>query len=191
MALYPDVVSSICAVYPLDETINFNTLINKFDKNNETRKAKSNFPTRDISIRYEAIDDSDIATLYQFYIARKGSYEAFNFFYPESTSYSSEYVGIGDGSTTEFNLPSKLATSYTVYIDSASTTAYTFSSRGGADGADKITFTTAPNDGSVITFSFTGYLKVHCRFNDDNMSYSNFSYQLFNTGLKLKGLLNE
>jgi hypothetical protein len=142
--------------------------------------------------------------MYEFYQARAGSYGAFVWF--ESTgigaykTYSSEYVG-GTGTTTlVFNLPSKGATSRTVNVGGAAsaTANYTYSSGGGADGADKITFISsdaggihAPASTNYITYDFTGRLKIRCRFTEDRLSWDNFYDRVINTGVRLKGLLNE
>ncbi|MBW2024369.1 MAG: DUF2460 domain-containing protein [Deltaproteobacteria bacterium] len=191
MAKFPDTIS---AVYPLIEEIAFKTLISNFDNlGEEQRKRKWLYPRRIITLRFNGLSQSDIRTLWQFYLDRSGSYEAFNWFHPYSNTYEGEYVGTGDGSTTVFNLPSKSATSRTLYIDGVSQTEgtnWTFTSEGGADGADKCEFTTAPNSGQRITFDFSGYLKVRCRFAEDIMSFENFVTTLYRTGLKLQGLLN-
>ena len=198
MAEFPTLVS-VPFADPIAEDIQFKTLVSTFDDLGvEKRKQKWLYPKRLISLTYKGISKAQAATLYQFYIARAGSYEAFNFFYPETKStntYVTEYVGTGDGATIVFNLPSRTASAYTLYLDAAAQTAggtdWTFASQGGADSADKCTFVAAPNDGQRITFTFTGYLKVRCRFEDDKLSFENFHDRLINGGLKLQGLLNE
>ena len=198
MAEFPT-LTSVPYIDPIAEDIEFKTLISSFDDLGvEKRKQKWLYPKRVITLNYKGISKAEIKTLYQFYIARAGAYEAFNFFYPDEESvnaYVKEYVGTGNGSTTVFNLPAKTSTSYTLYLDDVAQTAggtdWTFGSATGADGADKCTMTAAPASGERLTFTFTGYLKVRCRFGEDKLSFENFHDRLINGTLKLQGLLNE
>jgi hypothetical protein len=181
---------------PWSESIQFRTLKSRFeDLGHPSRKKKWLFPRRNPPIKYRDLTKANGRTLFQFYVDRGGSYEAFNLFCPNSDTYSGEYVGTGNGSTLIFNLPSKLATSYTLYVDNVAKTGggvdYTFSSEGGADGADKVTFAAAPADGARITFNFTGYLKIHGCFAEDNLDFETFYNRLVNMGMKINGELNE
>ena len=117
MAKYPD-NSEIGRFNPEEVTIRQKTLTSQFDDNGrEKRKRKWVYPKRDVTVHYEALTKANIATLYAFYMARSGSYEAFSFFLGLSQTYTGEYVNTGDGSTTAFDLPSRDATEYTVYVD--------------------------------------------------------------------------
>ena len=182
------------AVYPLVEQIQFKTLKTRFDDlGEETRKKKWLYPRRRISLAFKGLSLADAKTLWAFYIARGGSFEAFNWFHPFSNTYVGEYVGTGDGSTANFNLPSKDASSRKLYIDSDEQTEgvnWTFTAEGGADGADLCELTTAAASGQRITFDFTGYLKIHCRFDEDYADFRIFVRTLTESGLKLQGLLN-
>ena len=196
MAAYPDIVSSVPAHDPLKQSLVFKTMISNFDDlGEETRKRKWLYPKRNLELTYQNITKAQGQTLWLFYKARSGAYEAFNFFYAFSASYTDEYVGTGNGSTLIFNLPSKGASSYTLKVDGATQTAggvdYTFASEGGTDGADKATFVVAPATGKRITWDFTGYLKVRARFAEDNLDWDTFYDRLVTSGLELKGLLNE
>lgn len=195
MAKFPE-NSDILMEHPQAEKLEWKTLISQFDDlGEEKRKSKRLYPRRNLNVKYANITKTEARTLWNFFNARKGRYEAFNFFLPHSNTYTGEYVGTGDGSTVIFNLPSKQASGYTLYVNGVAKTGggvdYTFSSQGGADGADKVTFTTAPADGERITFDFTGYLKVRCRFAEDKLDFETFYDRLVNMGIKLKGLLNQ
>jgi len=199
MAIYPD-YSSIPWSTPVGMDIQFKTLIGTFDESGEeNRKQKWLYPKRKITLTYKNISRANMQTLWQFYVARAGSFEAFNFFLPDpnygTESYVKEYVGTGDGSTVTFNLPSKNAIAgRIIYVDNTAMgegAFYTFTDSGGADGADKAVFTTAPDIGSRVSFSFTGRLKVHCRFAEDYFSMSRMHSSIISTGITLKGLLNE
>jgi len=180
---------------PISQGLRTKTLFSEFeDLGEEKRRQKKLFPTRDFSIGYEWISKEEARTLWEFYKARAGAYEAFNFFHPWSDTYDGEYVGTGDGSTTVFNLPAENSSDYTVYVDGVEQTGggddYTFSAGGGTDGADKITFTSAPAAGKRITYDFTGNLKIRGRFMEDKLDWDTFYDRLTNMGLKIKGLLN-
>ena len=190
MALFP----SVDYQTPFVVSLRYKTLVTAFDElGREQRKRKWIYPRRDITIRFRNIKFADMKTLWQFYMARSGPYEAFNIFLPYSDVYTGEFVGEGDGSTTIFNLPAKTSSSYTVYVEGSEMTEdvdYTFSALGGTDGADKITFTSAPTNGFIVTYDFTGYLKVHCRFNDDLFDMEQLYQAIANMGVRLRGLLN-
>ena len=109
MAKFPE-ISQVGARSPLKVTINFKTLVSNYDDlGKEQRKQKWLYPKRDILIQYAWITKDEMETLWEFYLARSGSYEAFNFFMPEPEgnypSYTGEYVATGDGTTDTFNLP--------------------------------------------------------------------------------------
>jgi hypothetical protein len=199
MAKYPE-FDSVGMINPVTVEIEHKTLLSRFEGlGKEKRRKKWLYPRRNLTFRYRLLQKADGETLWEFYIARGGTYEAFSCFVPEPKqtyrTYTGEYVGTGDGSTTIFNLPAKTSSSYTVYVDGNSQTGggvdYTFSAGGGPDGEDKITFTAAPNDGVRITYDFTGVLKVRSRFAEDMQGFDFFFDRLVTTGIKLKGLLND
>lgn len=194
MAAFPNLTNAP-AEEPLIEEMEWKTLVSRFDDlGAEQRKRKWLYPRRNLTLAFNRITKAQGQTLWEFYLARQGAYEAFTFFYYFSATYDGEYVGTGDGSTLIFNLPSKQASDYTLYVDGAEKDAggvdYTFGSEGGTDGADKATFVAAPASGARITWDFTGYLKVRARFAEDRMSWETFMNKAVTTGLKLKGLLN-
>lgn len=194
MAKFPD-NATIGRFNPEEVTIRQKTLVSQFDElGKEKRKRKWVYPKRDVTVRFEARSKAEIATLYAFYLARSGSYEAFSFFLGVSQTYVGEYVGTGDGATLAFDLPAVSSSSYKLYVDSVEQeagVAYTFSAAGGTDGADQVTFTVAPNDGTRITYDFTGYLKIRARFAEDNMTYETFYNKFTYAGLQLRGMLND
>lgn len=193
MALFPT-LSSVPYTTPLSSSIEWKTLITQYgDGGTEQRKQKHLYPRRSYSLIYKYLSLADARIVWQFYNNRKGSLEAFNFFLPYSDVYESEYVGIGDGFTTIFNLPAKMSSSYTLYTNGVTQEAgtdYTFTATGGTDGADQVTYAVAPVSGAVITFDFTGYLKIRSRFAKDNLDIDMIYGYLSSTGLELKGLLN-
>jgi hypothetical protein len=194
MAVFPS--TTVEYINPVRTDIQYKTLITNFDdEGEEQRKQKWTYPKRSIHLTFKNMSKSEAETLWQFYIDRAGSYEAFAFF--ESTgindpyTYTQEYVGTGDSTTTVYNVPAvNSSASHTMYLDGISTTGYTMSYGGGSDGEDKATFDVAPNTSEVITYSFTGQLRLRCRFAEDKMTFDNFYDTLVNSGLRLQGLIN-
>jgi len=190
MALLP----SVNYGNPVVEDMQFKTLMSNFDNLGvERRKRKWLYPKRTVTLQYNNITLSDARSIFQFYIDRSGAYEAFTFFKYETESFEGEYVGTGDGSTVTYDLPCKSSSARTLYLNSVAQTDpsdYTFSALGGLDGADQITFISAPTSGHRIVLDFTGNLKVRCRFKEDNMSFETIYNRFRSFGVELQGLLN-
>jgi len=194
MAKFPE-LSSIAPEEPEKLQLRWKTLISAFDDlGEEKRKQKWLYPRRNIPLEYKGHSKADGRILWQFYLSREGSYEAFNYFTGFSNTYVGEYVGTGDAATTIFNLPAKTSSAYTVYKNAVAQSGggvdYTFAGGGGADGADKITFVAAPAAGDRITYDFTGTLKVRCRFAEDYLDFETFWDRAVAMGILLHGLLN-
>lgn len=192
MATWPE--SSPTPRYPLAVTIRFNTLISSFDGGGEQRRQKLLYPQYDTVIKYDTITKTEAQTLYNFYIARQGSYEAF-YIYDLSLLllhtfvHTNQYMGTGDGSTTIFDIPGRSTSSQTIYTDGADATSDgSILTGGGASSSDRFTFNTAPIIGMIITCDFAGYLRMRVRFQDDKLTRENFICGLYNMGTKLKGV---
>ncbi len=208
MAKYPE-FSDVQFDFPLNVEFETRTLVSSFDGlGKEKRRRKFNFARRNLTISYtdRFLTRAQMRTLWQFYLDRGGMYEAFSVFItgPAATvaaagvnTYEGEYVGVGDGTTKGFDLPSRYASAITMYYTSGGSTLeyspgqYDFSGEAGADGCDRAGFDIAPVEGSVLSMDFTGQLKVRCRFMDDRMSYQDFYNIVGRTGVELKGLLND
>lgn len=194
MASYPS-ASSIPWENPTPITMNFLTLKTPYGQAGKQQASqKWLYPKRDPGpLKYPNIDKANARTLWQFYQARAGAYELFSWFDAFADVYVDEYVGTGDGSETVFNLPGKSTSSRTVYVDGISQSEgvdYTFGAAGGPDGEDKITFGSPPDAGQYITISFTGILKVRCRFKSDDLKYETFYNTISKLGIELEGSLN-
>lgn len=200
MAEYPSLkrgdAGAVPGGYPESMRIQTKTLISGFDDlGEEKRKLKWTYPRRHFNLRYNYITKANAKTLWDFYIARNGQYEAFSFFMPYISTYTYEYVGTGDGSTTIWSLPSKSAIGRTMYVDGAAQSEgggadWVFSSGGGGDNEDLATFNVAPSDGERLTFSFYGYLRIRARFEDEFADFDTFWDTLVNSGINIHGLLN-
>lgn len=135
------------------------------------------YPLFRVSLRYTKMLQADFDPITALHRTVKGSYGTFTYFdfaghdlSPVGAVWTGLYVGVGNGSTVEFDLPMKNATTRTVYVNGA-TPAYTFSSGGGSlsDGRDKVTFSSAPANGHIITLTATGRRAVTCRFASDSL----------------------
>ncbi|OPY78295.1 MAG: hypothetical protein A4E65_02318 [Syntrophorhabdus sp. PtaU1.Bin153] len=169
----------------------WNTVIEKYDSQNEQRKAKLSFAVYDVSLKYNALTLSEIQTLWAFYMARMGSYESFYIYDLAVMAHTNLCVGIGDGTSNTWDLPGKSTSSQAIYVDGASlseTLEYSILTGGGAESADRVLLVNAPADGAVITCDFTGYLRMKVRFKEDKLNRESFAYFLFHLGLELVGL---
>jgi len=175
--------------YPVVFTPVWNTLKSGYENGSEQRRQKWLYPKYDITIRFNALTEADAKTIYEFYMARNGSYESFYFFDPYAFNHVGLYVGTGDGVEDIFDIPGKSTSVYTHYENGDVVTSGFSVLTGGGDGeADRIDYTTAPPAGTIITIDFTGYLRAKVRFKDDAMDRNNFTTNLFRYGLELKGL---
>lgn len=174
--------------------VEYKTIISMFDDGSEQRRAKWDFPKTNIEVYYNALPSSSINTLWDFYRARRGSYEAFHFYLgeAESQSYneSSMYVATADGASTTYPMPCKNSTITDLYVDGSSqgSSLYNVTSTDGVDDCDTLHLAFTPASGEVLTVSFDGYPKYRVRFAEDKMSKELFERSLYKTGLKLKGL---
>lgn len=166
----------------------WNTIISRADAGNEQRKQKATYARYNVTLTYNALTQTNIDLLYAFYMARKGSYEAFHFYTLDSYTWTDLWVGLGDGIETTFDIPGQSTSSQIMYLNGLSTIEFSAVSGGGDSDSDRVIFNVAPAAGTIITCTFTGYMRIRCRFDSDNMSREAFMGALYKTGLKLKGL---
>lgn len=190
MALYPE---TPIPQYPYDITEVWKTTITPFDSGREQRRQKQVFPKYDIAFSYNTLTLTEFNLLWNFYHARRGSYEAFYVYLPdqEPALWEGLGVGTGDGSTTIFDLPGKSTSSQKIYINGVEqvvTVQYSILIGGGAENSDRVRFVTAPAVNEIISCDFAGYMRNRCRFANDKMTRTQFAHALYSTGLELKGL---
>jgi len=165
MAVYPETPVPSLAYMTRER---YKTLISEFDTGEEQRRQKWSAPKWDVSLVYNAIRSTDVDKLLAFYDARRGAYEAFSFYDPFTASgYTSVYCGTGNGTSTAFDIPGKQTSGQVVRVN-GSTVAFTVSTGTGADGADRILLPSPPAAGAVVTCSFSGKLRIRCRFSEDS-----------------------
>ena len=166
------------------------TIITAFDSGVEQRRQKQIYAKFNVTLTYNALTTAEIQTLWNFYMARNGSYESFYFYTLETADWDGLYCGTGEGTAITFDIPGKSTSSQTIYANGSAVSAsdYTIVTGGGIEGSDRVTFDTAPVVNTIITCDFTGFMRIRCRFEEDKMTKSGFSAALFSTGLKLHGL---
>lgn len=192
MATYPE---DPAPTYPFVIDPEWSTTITPFTSGKEERRQRRLFPAFNVTVQYGALTQSNAQTVYDFYMARKGAYEAF-YIYDlailelDSWSHDALYIGTGDGTTTTFDIPGRSTSAHAIYVSGAETDSadYTILTGGGSSNSDRITFDTAPTSGSIITCDFTGALRIRARFAEDKLSRELFLYKLYRYGVQLKGL---
>lgn len=177
--------------YPYDITINWKTIISGYDSGKEQRRQKNLYPKYDVSLTYPPLSLVNTQILWNFYQARRGTYEAFYFYSLEETQWNSCFIAIGDGTTTTFDLPGKSASSIVIYSNGVvvNSATYTIGAGAGDASADNVVFTTAPAVNTLLTCDFDGYLRIRCRFQEE-LTRSAFAIALYKNGIKLKGISN-
>jgi len=183
-------------IYPLIVTPEWRTLISMAGTGKEQRRQKSMFAVYDVAVQYRALSAADCKTLWEFYMARNGAYEAF-YIYDLALlagvpfNHDTLYCGTGDGETDIFDIPGRSTSSQTIYVNGAEQsdpTDYSILTGGGESSSDRVDFVTAPNEGDIITCDFTGYLRIRVRFMHDRLPRELFIRNLFQYGIELKGL---
>jgi uncharacterized protein (TIGR02217 family) len=194
MAVWPE--SNPYPQYPLEITPVWQTQVVNLGGGGEQRRAAWLYPKFDVVVYYDALTYADAQTLWQFYMARRGAYEAFHIYdlsllnsitFTQATAL---YCGTGDGSTTTFDLPGRSTSSQTIYLNGQEqSSGYTMLVGGGDSSADRVQFTTAPAAGDIVTAAFAGYLRMRVRFADDRLGREQFTADLFRySSIALKGL---
>lgn len=186
--LYP---STPAPSYPVSITARWHNLVSQFDSGKEQRRQKQIQDLYDVVLQYNKLTLTSVGVLWDFYQSCKGTLESFYFYdlTENRRTWVEVYIGIADGITTIYDIPGKNTSSQSIYLDgSLQGSGYTILTGGGTESADRVQFTTAPASGAIITTSFTGDLRIKCRFKEDELTYKNFVYRLFETGLELYGL---
>jgi len=193
MATFPE---SPIPIYPLIVEPEWKTLISGFDGGGEQRRQKQLFPKYNVVVNYDALSETAEQILWDFYMARKGAYEAFYIYDLAllagiAPNHNGQYCGTGDGATEIFDIPGRSTSSHVVYLDGVEqtiTTDYVILTGGGESSSDRIDFVSPPVAGAVITVDFTGFLRIRARFAEDKLPRELFMTILFRYGVKLKGL---
>ena len=193
MAIFPQ-YSSIGYANPLVKTLRTKTLISNYETDGEEKRRRKWLMHKwDISLSYRYITKAEARTIWQFFKDHAGQGTAFNFYEGHADTYTKEYVGTANGSTTTYNLSFKSGVSIVIYQNSSTVSSASYSiDSSGASGAQRIVFSSAlsASSGAYIRADFNGLLKVHGRFMDETMSFETMYNRLVNMGLEIRGLAN-
>ncbi len=193
MAQFPE---SPIPSYSLVITPKWTTLKTQLGNKFEQRTAKQLYPQFDVTVTFDAIFDHDnVMVLWDFYQARKGSYEGFHIYDPRLQgaiypAYTGLYIGTSDGATLTYDIPGRSTSGQTIYADGVDQVAnMTILTGGGTSSSDRVEFTTAPTTGDIITCDFTGIMRIPVRFKNDKLSFEWFKALMWKTGsIELEGL---
>jgi len=89
MADYP---TSPVPSYSFGKQVQFKTLISAFENGAEQRRSKWSQGKTLFTLVYKAITFTEVGTLWAFYLARKGVFEAFTYVDPTVTSYTVRFL---------------------------------------------------------------------------------------------------
>ncbi len=162
----------------------------------ERRRVLATIPTVDFEAHWNPRDDSRwiAEQLSAFFRQTAGPalpFVAYDWDY--SFGHQRIYIGTGDGTDTAWNLPCRdTASAITVYSDGTEVAGADLTlSDDGDNEAMKVTFDTAPAAGKVLTASFTGQLRIVCRFGEDQLRLEFADAGLYGISVPLVGLKGE
>jgi hypothetical protein len=185
--LFPDTINPS---YSVDITARWKNTITGFDGGNEQRRQKQIQDLYDVTLKYNLMDLTALGVLWDFYQECRGT--LYNFYFYDQVAnrrtWKKCYVGIGDATALLYDLPGKSTSGQSIYFNGAlQSSGITYLTGGGNESSDRVQFAAAPPVNTIITATFTGDLRIKCRFEKDELTRENFAYRLFRTGLKLIG----
>jgi uncharacterized protein (TIGR02217 family) len=157
----------------------WSTGVQQMTSGRERRRMQWSYPLWNFKVQYEVLRDApsyaELQKLFAFFNAHAGMYQEFFFYDPSDNAVTNQQFGLGDGSTTTFQLSRTvglgnllftepvrgIVNTPTVAIAGTATTAFTIGPLG------QITFTSAPSSGAALTWS--GNFMFLVRFNQDDM----------------------
>lgn len=170
---------------PLEENVNFLTLVTPYEDGKEQRRKKWSTPKRDYNITLRGKNTTVSQQVWDFYTSRSGAYETFYFQNPNENPVTNEALGTGNGVNKNFQLANYPLPSGAITITDqgyplTETTNYTLTRSSGA-----IVCNVAPTGDMLGTYNFSRIV----RFAEDNLSRELFNYKLYNLGVKLLEVL--
>jgi len=188
MAVFP----SVQAAYGSQIDPRWKTNISGYDTGSEQRIAKRQFAVFDFKLKFPSLSKADAQSIWNFYNARKGAFQAFYIFAPESETHEGLFVAEGDGSRDIFDLPGKSTSTRTLYRNGQlQSSGFTYLTASGEGGADQVEFTTAPAAGDIISIDMTCILRAKVRFKEDRLPKEYFDHLIYAYGIELVGVSGE
>jgi uncharacterized protein (TIGR02217 family) len=182
--------------WSVTKTPTFQTRIQRAVSGRELRALDYPYPLWQFTLVFDLLRDNpaagydELRTLMGFFMLCQGAYGTFLFEDPSDHQVTSQQIGIGNASTTVFQLQRPMGAALpgggflepivapnlvsAVYLDgiTQSPGAYSVDPSTGL-----LTFDTAPGSGLIITADYSYYFR--CRFTDDSYAFENFMFQLW------------
>lgn len=170
----------------------FKTSIQEAISGRELRSAYQAYPMWSFSLSYEYLAGdavrNELKTLLAFFLARRGSFDSFLFADPNFSSVTDYQFGMGDGSTTQFQLLREISGGSHAFVEPVqnvnaitnvkkATVAQTNPTNYTINSTGLITFATAPAVAASLTWTGTYYDR--CRFTMDSAEFNQFLKDLW------------
>lgn len=178
----------------------FSSVVRTAASGKELRAAFYSYPLWDFKLSYELLRNStvnginELKTVLGFFLSRQGKFDSFLYEDPYDCAIADQQIGIGNGSNKVFQLVRDFGGFLepvmnvkqvdAIKVGGVATTDYSIDSKG------KITLTTAPASGQVVTWSGGYYFR--CRFKEDTAEARQFMYKLWDLKqLEFRGCLGD
>ena len=182
--------------WSVTKTPTFQTRIQRAVSGRELRALDYPYPLWQFTLVFDLLRDNptagydELRTLMGFFMLCQGSFGTFLFRDPSDYRVTSQQIGIGNASTTIFQLQRAMGSTLPgggflepivapdvvsgLYLDgiTQSPGSYSVDPETGL-----VTFSTAPGSGLIITADYSYYFR--CRFIDDSYAFENFMFQLW------------
>jgi uncharacterized protein (TIGR02217 family) len=174
----------------------FQTRIQRAVSGRELRALDYPYPLWQFTLIFDLLRDNpaagydELRTLMGFFMLCQGAFGTFLFRDPTDDRVTGQQIGVGDASTTVFQLQRAMGTTLpgggfqepivapnivsAVYLDGITQSPASYSVD---PNTGLVTFETAPGGGLIITIDFSYYFR--CRFVDDSYAFENFMFQLW------------
>jgi len=174
----------------------FQTRIQRAASGRELRALDYPYPLWQFALVYDFLRDNpaagydELRTLLGFFMLCQGAFGPFLFQDPSDCQVTGQQIGVGNASTTVFQLQRAMGATlpgggflepivapnvvHTIYLNGIT---YNPAAYSVDPDTGLVTFNTAPGSGLIITADFTYYFR--CRFIDDKYDFENFMYRLW------------
>jgi uncharacterized protein (TIGR02217 family) len=182
--------------WSVTKTPTFQTRIQRAVSGRELRALDYPYPLWQFTLVFDLLRDNptagydELRTLMGFFMLCQGAYGTFLFEDPSDYRVAGQQIGIGDASTTVFQLQRAMGATLpgggflepivapnvlnAVYLDGLTQNPLTYSVD---PSTGLVTFGIAPASGLIITADYSYYFR--CRFTDDSYAFENFMFQLW------------
>jgi uncharacterized protein (TIGR02217 family) len=182
--------------WSVTKTPTFQTRIQRAVSGRELRALDYPYPLWQFSLVFDLLRDNpaagydELRTLMGFFMLCQGAYATFLFQDPNDYQVTGQQIGIGNASTTVFQLQRTMGATLpgggflepitapnvvsATYLDGITQNPGTYSVD---PDTGLMTFNTAPGGGLIITVDYSYYFR--CRFTDDSYAFENFMFQLW------------